>query len=75
MNPYEAIIPDLQNKHFYPNKTITMSKKGEECTGLWLGCPPILSDSKLDKLRAALPDGFIADYLPNLQEIHITIKK
>ncbi len=74
MNEYEKILPQLNNKHFYPNKTITMFKEGERVTGLWMNCAPILKDDRLAKLRAALPEGFIATFLPNISEIHIKKK-
>lgn len=72
---WEDLLKHLNDNHFYPGKTLVVKKKETVCDGLYLSCPPILKDSKLKKLREVLPEGFKADYLTNLQEIHITADK
>lgn len=68
---YEELIPHLKNNHFYPNTIKVVRKNTEAIVGLWLVCMPILSQSRLERLREVLPVGFSADYISNKQEIHI----
>lgn len=68
---YEELIPYLQDRHFYPHVFKEVGKDDSAITGLWINCPPILSSSRLEKLREVLPAEFIADYISNKQEIHI----
>lgn len=74
MTDYDTIIPFLNNNHFYPGKTVVMKKNREVCEGLWLYCPPILKESKVNKLKELLGDGWKVDWFGNLQEIHIKKK-
>ena len=68
---YKELIPYLQDRHFYPHVSLTQKKDSTEIEWLWLECSPIMSEIKLPKVREVLPEGFRADYISNIQEIHI----
>lgn len=71
--------PELQeyfkNKHFYFNRTVVQKKEKQVIEGLWVYCVPFLKESRLAKIREYLPSGFQAEYFPQLEEIHVTLKK
>lgn len=71
--------PDLQEyfkeNHFFFNRTVVQKKDEQVIEGLWVYCVPLLKESRLAKIKESLPDGFQAEYLGNLQEIHVTLKK
>lgn len=73
---YKELIRHLQDRHFYPQVLIAtprLMKQGDEpqIEALMVECAPILSDSKLEKLKESLPDGFTAEYVSDHQRIYI----
>lgn len=75
---YEALIVFLNANHFYPNKTIVVKKNAEVVDGLWLEANrhKDMEKEKVARLNEILADKFfVANFLPTLQEIHITKKK
>ncbi len=74
VNPYADLILELNNCHFYPATLKTIGKKKETITGLSIYCPAILRDSKLQKVAEVVGDKFSVQYIPNKNEIEITLK-
>ncbi len=69
---YDELIPFLQSNHFYANKIIEQKKDKAVCVGLYINCPPIVSNDRLVRVREVMPEGFKAEYLSNKMEIYIT---
>lgn len=72
---YSELRVELRNSHFYAEYLIEMKHGKEVCTGLVLQCPPIIAATKLIRVMGCLPEGWSAQYVELLQEIHITKPK
>jgi len=72
---YPELQEYLKDKHFYFNRTVVQKKDKQVIEGLWVSCVSVWKESRLAKIKEYLPDGFQATYFPQLQEIHVTLKK
>jgi hypothetical protein len=70
---YLELIKFLQDRHFYPSKEITISKKGETITALQIQCDPIFQKEKLTRLNEVLHGtGYLGQRLNNKDYLVIT---
>lgn len=75
VNTYEEVTIILNNNHFYPVNTIReLAMNGGKLVGLFIDCPPILMDSRLEKLKSLLGNEWTVYGLPNHDKIHIEKK-
>lgn len=71
---YYSLLDNLHNQHFYPKFKVKTAKGGKESViGLRVECPPILVETRTKCLAGVLGEGFLLEYHPKEQEIHITV--
>lgn len=74
INTFSELFDELRSAHFYPKIMTEVSAKKEVITGLSIYCSPLLKENNIERVQEIIGEKFVADFIPNINEIHITIK-
>lgn len=62
---YDDLISHLNNNHFYPAKIMKVKNKSKVVEGLQVDAPPILKDSRGEKIKEVVGEDYSVDWIPN----------
>jgi hypothetical protein len=68
---YLDLMSALRSADFVPGLLVEGVAPKEKITGLYLNCPGILKESRLEAVRAAIGEKFTATFFPNSATIEI----
>lgn len=69
---YPELQSYLEEREIYTNRLKEINRGGETIVGLYQYVPPIIHQKRIASIREVLPNGFRADWFPNISEIRIT---